>query len=124
MSIEHPVLRPITYPYEWTFSALKAAALLHLDIHLDALEGDTTLVDASAYNVQFDGSKPVFIDHPPFHPYRHGQFCLAHSLFLPQFLFPLPFPAATHHPFHPWYRGAPEALPLAPLPPPPPPWPL
>ena len=35
--LEHPCLPFISYPYEWPFSALKAAALRHLDIHLVAL---------------------------------------------------------------------------------------
>jgi hypothetical protein len=53
--LEHPRLAFISYPYEWTFSGLKAAALHHLDIHLRALARDVTLSDASAYNIQFLG---------------------------------------------------------------------
>jgi hypothetical protein len=49
--IEHPRLPLISYPYEWGFSQLRAAALLHLDAHLAALERDMTLCDASAYNI-------------------------------------------------------------------------
>src|SRR5690606_23187994 len=45
----------ISFPYEWSFSVLKAAALLHLAIHLRALHAGVTLSDASAYNVQFQG---------------------------------------------------------------------
>ena len=30
--LQHPRLPYISYPYEWPFPALKAAALLHLDI--------------------------------------------------------------------------------------------
>ena len=36
--LEHPRLPYISYPYEWSFSALQAAALLHLDIQLTALD--------------------------------------------------------------------------------------
>ena len=61
--LEIPKLPFISYPYEWTFSALKSAALLHLDIHLTALNQGMTLSDASAYNIQFQGAKPIFIDH-------------------------------------------------------------
>jgi len=35
--LEHPRLDHVSYPYEWPFPVLKAAALLHLDIHLAAL---------------------------------------------------------------------------------------
>ena len=52
----------VSYPYEWPFALLKRAAILHLDVHLRALDHGVTLTDASAYNVQFRGMRPVFID--------------------------------------------------------------
>ena len=52
----------VSYPYEWSFSQLKAAALHHLDFNLFLLDQGATLIDASAYNIQFIGSKPIFID--------------------------------------------------------------
>ena len=70
--VEHPRIPFVSYPYEWPFPALKAAALLHLDLHLDALAHDVTLVDASAYNLQFEGPRPVFIDLLSFRRYRPG----------------------------------------------------
>jgi hypothetical protein len=84
-----PRLRFISYPYEWPFSALKAAALLHLEIQLTALDFGVTLADASAYNVQFQGARPVFIDHPSFRRYRTGEIWIAHRQFCEQFLNPL-----------------------------------
>ena len=60
--IEHEKIPYISYPYEWSFSQLKSAALLHLDFHLFLLNNDATLIDASAYNIQFIGAKPIFID--------------------------------------------------------------
>ena len=51
--LEHPRLPFISHPYEWSFAALKAAALLHLDLHQTALKRGITLSDASAYNIQF-----------------------------------------------------------------------
>jgi hypothetical protein len=60
--LEHSTLPFVSYPYEWSFSELKAAALLHLDLHVKALECGVTLSDASAYNVQFIGTRPIFID--------------------------------------------------------------
>ena len=52
------VLRPeplefISYPYEWSFSQLKDAALLTLRAQAMAMEAGMSLRDASAYNVQF-----------------------------------------------------------------------
>ncbi|MGE5145305.1 MAG: hypothetical protein ACM3N5_01075, partial [Candidatus Eiseniibacteriota bacterium] len=49
--VEHEALPLVTYPYEWGFEALKAAALLHLDVHLAALDAGFTLSDGNAYNV-------------------------------------------------------------------------
>ena len=43
----------VSYPYEWSFSQLKDAALLTLRAQSLAAEAGMTLRDASAYNVQF-----------------------------------------------------------------------
>ena len=61
------VIRPrlldfISYPYEWAFSQLKDAALLTLEIQSRAVDAGMRLKDASAYNVQFDGGRPILID--------------------------------------------------------------
>jgi len=52
----------VTYPYEWSLSQLKEAALLTLKAARLALKYGMILKDASAYNVQFVGTKPVLID--------------------------------------------------------------
>lgn len=103
--LEHERLAFVSWPYEWPFAALQAAALLHLDVHLRALERGMTLSDASAYNVQFDGARPVFIDHLSFRPYREGEYWLAHRQFCDQFLNPLLLEAYCGQPYHAWYRG-------------------
>ena len=108
--LEHPRLPFISYPYEWSFSALKAAALLHLDIQLAALQKDVTLTDASAYNVQFRGSKPVFIDHLSFRAYRDGEFWAGHRQFCEQFVNPLLLQSVLGVPHNAWYRGALEGI--------------
>ena len=71
--IEHPCLSFVSYPYEWTFRMLKTAALFHLDFHIDALTDGITLVDASAYNVQFIGASPIFIDTLSLRRYESGS---------------------------------------------------
>lgn len=88
------VLRPnripfISYPYEWSFNALKDAALLTLDIQSLALERGLTLKDASAYNVQFVGAKPIFIDTLSFVAREPGQAWAAYGQFCRHFLAPL-----------------------------------
>ncbi len=53
---------------------LKAAALRHLEIQIELLKNNISLSDASAYNVQFDGANPVFIDYLSFRRYVDGEF--------------------------------------------------
>lgn len=111
--LEHPRLAIQSYPYEWSFPALKDAALLQLDIHLEALTAGVTLSDASAYNVMFDGPRPVFIDYLSFRRYRDGEFWAGHRQFCEQYLNPLLLTAYAGVPFQPWYRGAMEGIPPA-----------
>jgi len=109
--LEHEPLAFISHPYEWSFAGLKAAGLLHLDIHLQALARGVTLSDATAYNIQFRGPRPVFIDHLSFRPYRNGEFWAGHRQFCEQFLNPLVLRARLGIPHHAWLRGAMEGLP-------------
>ena len=90
----YKILKPepvpfISYPYEWSFSQLKDAALLTLEIQRRALERGFTLKDASAFNVQFLGSRPAFIDTLSFEPYQEGRPWAAYRQFCEHFLMPL-----------------------------------
>jgi ribosomal protein L11 methylase PrmA len=108
--LEHPRVPFISYPYEWPFALLKRAALLHLDVHLAALDCGVTLSDASAYNIQFLGSRPVFIDILSFRKYDDGDFWLGQRQFSEQFLNPLLLQSLCGVPFHAWYRGSLEGI--------------
>lgn len=79
----------VSYPYEWSFSQLKDAALLTLDIQKRALDKELSLKDASAYNVMFNGAKPVFIDTLSFEAYKKDQPWIAYRQFCRHFLAPL-----------------------------------
>ena len=90
----HRIIRPlqlplISYPYEWSFGQLKAAALLTLAIQRTALDYGQILRDASAYNVQFYRGKPVFIDTLSFGAYREGEPWVGYQQFCKHFLAPL-----------------------------------
>jgi len=50
--LEHPRLPFVSYPYEWPFRALQAAALLHLNIQLDAYQSE-----AFSYSVGTDAAR-------------------------------------------------------------------
>jgi len=79
----------ISYPYEWSFSQLKAAALVTLTIQKRALACNMSLKDASAYNIQFEGNKPILIDTLSFEKYIDGRPWLAYRQFCQHFLAPL-----------------------------------
>lgn len=113
--IEHPRIPYISYPYEWSFSQLKAAALHHLDFQLMLLERDVVLSDATAYNIQFIASKPVFIDLLSLRPYRKGEFWSGHRQFCEQFLNPLLLRAFNGICHNAWFRGAMEGIPTTDL---------
>lgn len=108
--LEHPRLPLVSYPYEWPFPALKAAALLHLDIHLAALERDVTLSDSTAYNIQFIGTRPLFIDVLSFIRYRDGDVWMGHRQFCEQFLNPLLLKSYLGVSHNAWFRGAVEGI--------------
>ena len=109
--LRHPRLRVISYPYEWPFEALKDAALLHLELHDLLLENGLNLSDASAYNIQYVGASPIFIDLLSIRPYRKGEYWLGHDQFLRQFLNPLLLEAYTGVGFAASYRGDLEGIP-------------
>ena len=79
----------ISYPYEWSFSQFKDAALLTLDVLKEALARGMTLKDASAYNVQFKGAHPFFIDLLSFDIYKEGDIWQGYRQFCMHFLAPL-----------------------------------
>lgn len=79
----------ISYPYEWSFSQLKHAALLTLEIQKISMEYGMTLKDASAYNIQFFKGKPVFIDTLSFEHYEPGKPWIGYHQFCQHFLAPL-----------------------------------
>jgi len=88
------LLRPeeiayVSYPYEWSFSQLKDAALLTLEIQEIALGHGISLKDASAYNVQFRGGRPVFIDTLSFEIHEEGRPWVAYRQYCQHFLGPL-----------------------------------
>ena len=79
----------ISYPYEWSFSMLKDAALATLEIQKIALKHGMTLKDASAYNIQFVNVKPILIDTLSFEKYEEGTPWVAYQQFCRHFLAPL-----------------------------------
>jgi len=78
-----------SYPYEWSFSQLKDAALLTLDIQEKAILKGMILKDASAYNVTFNNGRVIFLDTLSFDKYVEGRPWIAYRQFCQHFLAPL-----------------------------------
>jgi hypothetical protein len=88
--ILEPELIPfVSYPFEWCFSQLKQAALVTLRIQRLAIAHNMTLKDASAYNIQFKGTRAVLIDTLSFDAWQEGSPWVAYRQFCQHFLAPL-----------------------------------
>ena len=103
--LEHERLSYISYPYEWSFYQLKDAALHHLNFQLFLLDRDCVLIDSSAFNIQFNNNKPIFIDLLSLDKYEPGDYWKGHSQFLQQFLNPLLLKSLKGIDYNNWYKG-------------------
>ena len=87
--LRHKHIDLITYPYEWTFSQLKDAAILHLELLKILLEKGWILKDSTPYNIQFEDNIPVFIDTPSIIKWEKGSGWDSYRQFCMMFLYPL-----------------------------------
>lgn len=87
--LEPELVRFISYPYEWSFTQLKDAALLTLQIQKLALDFGMILKDSSAYNIQFHHGRPILIDTLSFEIYQEGSPWVAYRQLCQHFLAPL-----------------------------------
>lgn len=98
--LSYKVIQPekipfISYPFEWSFSQLKDAALLTLAIQKEALQAGMILKDASAYNIQFHHGSPILIDSLSLTKYIEGTPWVAYRQFCQHFLAPLALMSKT-----------------------------
>ncbi len=110
--LEHDRVPFVSYPFEWSFGMLRDAALLHLEVLLDAIAGGMTTKDGSAYNVQWRGTSPVFIDVSSITPWSGGPW-EGYRQFCETFLNPLLVQAYRGVDFQPWLRGRLEGIPTS-----------
>jgi SAM-dependent methyltransferase len=108
--LRHERIPFVSYPYEWPFGMLRDAALLELDLLLAALDEGLVLKDASPYNVQWRGTKPVFVDVGSFERLREGEPWAGYRQFCTLVLYPLLLQAYKGVPFQPWLRGSLEGI--------------
>src|SRR5205809_3934748 len=108
--LRHERLPFVSYPYEWPFEMLRDAALLQLSLLDEALDEGFVLKDGSPYNVQWRGSRPVFVDVGSFERLRQGEPWAGYRQFCALFLYPLLLQAWKGVPFNPWLRGSLEGI--------------
>lgn len=108
--LRHERLPFISYPYEWSFAMLRDAALLQLELLLEALDHGLMIKDATPYNVQWHGAQPVFIDVGSFERLRDGEPWAGYRQFCMQYLYPLLLQAWRGVDFQPLLRGSLEGL--------------
>jgi len=108
--LKHQMVPFISYPYEWSFGMLKDAALLQTELLLSALEEDMILKDSSAFNFQWLGAKPFFIDVPSFVRLPEGEPWIGYRQFCQMFLYPLMLQAYKDIHFQPLLRGCIDGL--------------
>lgn len=109
-AVEHETIGFVSYPYEWPFSMLKDAANLQLRLLDTAVRNGWMLKDATPFNIQWRGVRPVFIDVPSFVPWE-GEYWRGYRQFCSTFLAPLLLAAHLGIPFQPLLRSSLEGIP-------------
>lgn len=88
--LRHPLIDPISYPWEWTPAQWRAAAELTLRIAGKAIHAGWILKDATPLNVLFTGTRPVLVDVLSFERRDpRSSVWLAYGQFVRTFLLPL-----------------------------------
>ncbi|WNM43182.1 class I SAM-dependent methyltransferase [Micromonospora halotolerans] len=103
--LRHERIPFVSHPYEWSYGMLRDAALLHLEVLRAALTAGFTTKDGSAYNVQWRGARPVFIDVGSFEAARDGEPWAGYRQFCQTLLYPLLVQAHLGLDFQPFLRA-------------------
>jgi SAM-dependent methyltransferase len=106
--LRHERLDTISFPYEWSASMLADAGLLTLDLQLRLIEQGCALKDGTAYNVQFDAGRPVFIDLASFERATRLDAWFALGQFHRMFTFPLLLLRHRGWDLRSYFLGAPD----------------
>lgn len=87
--LEHPLITPRNYAYEWSLVMLRDAALLTLDLCLELNRGGNILKDANPWNILYQGTTPILVDFTSIMPNDEDLLWVAYDQFMRTFLFPL-----------------------------------
>lgn len=89
LTLKHRRIETLSYCPEWPARMLKKAAILTVDLCLQLLQHDMSLQDAHPWNIQFEATKPVFIDVGSICPLDERSLWEPYQQFCNFFLFPL-----------------------------------
>ncbi len=86
---EHDLIELLTYPFEWSASMLIDAGIHTIDLQEKLLGRDLSLKDATPYNIQYNCSRPIFIDLCSVENSSTNGVWVAYNQFCQTFLYPL-----------------------------------
>ena len=101
----------VTYAHEWSFSMLKDAALMTLEMMDELLQQDLILKDATPYNCMFLDQRPSLIDILSIDSFDELVW-KGYSQFSRTFIFPLMLSAHKGLAFNSVLRASPDGLPV------------
>lgn len=87
--LRHEKVPFVSYPYEWSTKMCVDAGLLTLNIQENLLGAGHSLKDATPYNVQFVGCRPVFVDVCSIEPCSETGIWNAYDQFCRFWIYPL-----------------------------------
>ena len=108
--LEHKKIDKLIYPYEQTFDQLKSSAILFLDLYIDAIKNSYDIIDASAFNIQFNNSDPIFIDLGSFIELKKESKINWYKQFCENYLAPLLIKSKVKINFNDIYKGDIEGI--------------
>jgi hypothetical protein len=88
--LEHERIVPVLYPYEWSFSMIKDAAISVLKVNQIAIKYGYQTKDCHPFNILFDDLTPKYVDFGSFVKVNKNMSgWMAYKQFLESFYFPL-----------------------------------
>lgn len=87
--IEHEKISNVSYPFEWSFTMLKDAAVTVLRTNMIAGKYGYQTKDCHTYNICFDKTTPLFVDLGSFMRVNGKRGWIAYEDFLTSYYYPL-----------------------------------
>jgi hypothetical protein len=87
--VEHELIKHVTYPFEWSFTMLKDAAVCALRTNIIARKYGYQTKDCHTYNICFDKTTPLFVDLGSFIRVNEKRGWIAYEDFLTSYYYPL-----------------------------------